>query len=60
MVGGIDKGGGVDKDARDRISAANVDNAAHFIWFELSKELKADWNVQMIRSVLDICPRFAH
>ena len=47
-----------DHSAVDRLGAANEDNAAHFIWFELSKELKAEWDTRLIRSVLDTCPRF--
>jgi hypothetical protein len=49
-----------DQGARDRISTATEDNAIHFIWTELPKELKTEWDWPLIRSVLDACPKFAH
>jgi hypothetical protein len=48
----------IDDGARDRISKANEDNAAHFIWAELPKDLKVEWDARLIRSVLDMCQRF--
>jgi hypothetical protein len=47
----------MDQGARDRISKANEDNASHFIWAELPKNLKAQWDMRLIRSVLDTCRR---
>ena len=47
-----------DQGARDRISTATEENAIHFIWAELPKELKAEWERPLIRNVLDCCPKF--
>jgi hypothetical protein len=58
MVGGAGKRKSDDQSARDRIASVNEENAAHFIWFELPKELKAEWDMRLIRSVLDDCPRY--
>ena len=59
MVGGAaGKHKSDDQSARDRIGSVNEENAAHFIWFELPKELKAQWDMRSIRSVLDDCPRY--
>ena len=58
MVGGAGKQNSDDQNARDRIGSVNEENAAHFIWFELPKELKAEWDMRLIRSVLDDCPRY--
>ena len=42
-------------DERDRIRSASEGDAANFIWMELPKERKAEWDARLIRSVLDTC-----
>ncbi len=47
-------------DARHRISNASEEDAAQFIWMELPRDLKEDWDARLVRSVLDTCHRFEH